>query len=459
MRLMPTPLLLLALAAHLPAAELIRGLGGSEGFGEGALARNDDGYINVNLTSIWPAGLRYFGTDYTSVWLNNNGNLTFNGGSSTFTPGYITASGVQPIIAAWYADVDTRNVPGEDDGQLWRGGNRTNLVYYDLDTTRGIFTATWDAVGYFSNHNDKRCSFQIRLLRYGSGKEFDIELRYGDLAWTTGDASGGTNGLGGTIVRAGYSAGNGTSFFELPQSGNQNAMLALVATPGNTGTVGIWNWRVRKPNVLIAPAITHSNAATINFTLSVPVDATGFDASDITVTGGTAGALSAPVTVGVDRVYTLPVTTVPGTVVVTVIAGRVSSPFAEVNDQTQRSVIIDVVPPGVPSVPTVSGGIISGTCEAFATVHILLNGVEVATTTADAGGNWSWTPSGIGSGDYTVTVTATDQAGNNGPASGGSPFSYTAPAKEEDDDGGCGGGLTGLLILPLLLLGLRKRRD
>ena len=448
--------LLLALCVQSHAADLIRGLGGSEGFGEGILARNDDGYIEVDITSIWPAGLRFFGNDYTSVWLNNNGNITFNSGSSTFTPGYITASGVDPIIAAWYADVDTRKVPDGDDGQLWRGGNQTNLVYYDLDTVNGVFTATWDAVGYFDEHNDKRCSFQIRLLRFGSGKEFDIELRYAGLNWTTGDASGGTNGLGGTVVRAGYSAGNGTSYFELPQSGNQSAMLALAGTTGNTGLTGIWSWRVRKPNVIITPAITHSNAGSINFALTLPADATGFDASDITVTGGTAGALSGPVVSGIDHVYTLPVTTPPGTVQVTVLANRVSSPFAEMNDQTQRTVIIDVLPPGSPSTPTVTGNVISGTSEAFATIHILLNGVEVGTTTADASGNWTWTAAGISSGTYTVSATATDRAGNTGPASGGSAFSYTAPAGNEDDSG-CGSGLAGLL-LPILLLGLRPRR-
>jgi hypothetical protein len=454
MRLALTPLLLV-ITLELPCAELIRGLGGPEGFGENILARNDDSYIQIDVTPIWPTGLRFFGTNYTRIWLNNNGNFTFATGSPTYTPGRITASGLDPIIAAWYADVDTRAIPEDLDGQSWRDRNRTNLVYYDLDTVNGVLTATWDAVGYYDEHLDKRCSFQIRLSRYGTGSEFDIELRYNELTWTTGDASDGVDGFGGTVVRAGYSAGNGTSFFELPQSGNQAAMLALTSTAGNTGIPGIWTWRVRKPHIVITPALTHTNAHDLDFTLTVPADTTGLDVSDIVVSGGTAGALSGPNASGLDNTYVLPVSTTEGTLQITVAADAISNPFADTNDLVLHTVIVDFTAPLAPSTPTVANGVVTGTSEPFATISILLNGVVSGTTTADAAGNWSWTPANIGSGSYTLTATATDRAGNTGPASGGSPFTYTAPASDSDD--ACGGGIAGLL-LPIFLLGLRRRR-
>ena len=47
------------------------------------------------------------------------------------------------------------------------------------------------------------------------------------MAWTTGGDQGGTDGLGGSPARAGYSAGNGRDYLELPASGNQAALLAL----------------------------------------------------------------------------------------------------------------------------------------------------------------------------------------------------------------------------------------
>ena len=49
----------------------------------------------------------FFGQLYSDAYVNNNGNITFSGPLSTFTPGTI-AGGQLPIIAPFWADVDTR---------------------------------------------------------------------------------------------------------------------------------------------------------------------------------------------------------------------------------------------------------------------------------------------------------------------------------------------------------------
>ena len=227
-------------------SELVKGLGGSVGFGEDVLPRNDDSYSSsIDITSVFGAsGLNFFGTHYTTLVVNNNGNLTFTGGLSTFTPATIGQGYNAPIIAAFWADVDTRG------GVLTAptpGGNSqgTNQVFYDLDATNGIFTATWDDVGYFSSHNDKANAFQIQLIKHGDNGDFDIVFRYETINWTTGDASRGTNGLGGVPARVGYTAGNGVGTFELPISGNQEQILALDEAPGNTGRIGVYVYEVR----------------------------------------------------------------------------------------------------------------------------------------------------------------------------------------------------------------------
>jgi hypothetical protein len=220
----PTPTAQSYLAA---GPNLINALGGSAGFGEEALVRQDDApSSNVVITGVFgPTGLNFFGHNYTSVFVNNNGNITFAGPSSTFTPGVITAGTGNPIIAPFWADVDTRV-----SGPLapTPGGNSTgsNLVYWDLDQVNGVLTVTWDDVGYFGNHVDKLNAFQLQLINQGNG-DFDIIFRYEAVNWTTGDASGGVGGLGGTPARAGYNAGNGLHSFELPQSGNQAQMLGI----------------------------------------------------------------------------------------------------------------------------------------------------------------------------------------------------------------------------------------
>jgi hypothetical protein len=75
--------------------------------------RNDDGFrgpIPLGLS------LTFFGNTYTSFFLNNNGNISFNGGIAAFTPTGPQGA-PQPIISPFFADVDTRN-PVERRGLL-----------------------------------------------------------------------------------------------------------------------------------------------------------------------------------------------------------------------------------------------------------------------------------------------------------------------------------------------------
>jgi Ca2+-binding RTX toxin-like protein len=218
---------------------LVGGLGGAAGFGENALAPQDDSpSATVDLSSVFEDGLDFFsiGDPFTSVFINNNGNVTFNTAQSAFTPPVLTGNTGNPIMAPFFADVDTN--PPE------AGGPPGGTVYWDLDTARDVFTVTWSNVGYFRQHTDKTNSFQLQLYDRGAG-DFDMVFRYGAIDWTTGDASGGSNGLGGTVARAGWNSGNGVNFFELPASGNQAQVLNLEAARGNTGVRGLWAFQVR----------------------------------------------------------------------------------------------------------------------------------------------------------------------------------------------------------------------
>ena len=50
---------------------------------------------------------------------------------------------------------------------------------------------------------------------------------YANIQWTTGDASGKSNGFGGTVARASNNAGVGGRHVTLSHSGNQGQMLAF----------------------------------------------------------------------------------------------------------------------------------------------------------------------------------------------------------------------------------------
>lgn len=174
------------------------------------LAENDDG-----STSEVPLGFsaNFEGATYTGVYVNNNGNVTFGSPLSVFTPEPIGSFGV-PIIAPFWADVDTRT-----------GGN---TVTYGTTTYAGqpAFCVEWDDVGYYDEHFDKLNQFELILVSRpdrGAG-EFDVVFNYDKIQWETGDASGGSEGFGGTAPRVGFGLGGGGSS-EVSGSGTNGAFL------------------------------------------------------------------------------------------------------------------------------------------------------------------------------------------------------------------------------------------
>jgi hypothetical protein len=177
------------------------------------LNANDDGstaQVDIGFT------VNFFGGQFSKLWVNNNGNVTFDAPLSTFTP-FPLATTSTKIIAPFFADVDTR-------------GAGSGLVRYGYGTTvyegHAAFCADWINVGYFGSHTDKLNSFQLLLVDRSdvAAGGFDIVFNYGSIAWETGDASGGSLGLGGASARVGYSNGVDRSF-ELPGSGTNGALL------------------------------------------------------------------------------------------------------------------------------------------------------------------------------------------------------------------------------------------
>lgn len=178
------------------------------GFDANTLAANDDG--STGLVSL-PFTINFYGTDYSNLYVNNNGNVTFNASQSTYTP-YGLGSGYtgQPIIAPFFADVDTR-------------GTGSGLTSYGTGNYAGhdAFGVTWPGVGYYNSRTDKLNTFQLILVdRSDTGAgNFDFYFNYDQIQWETGGASGGSGGLGGTSASVGYNAG---------QSGNPAGTYAML---------------------------------------------------------------------------------------------------------------------------------------------------------------------------------------------------------------------------------------
>lgn len=239
-------LVLLTLLLASPAAAqapLIADLGGPLGFGTQTLMRDDDSvFAEVDITPTFPTGLLFFGTTATRIFVNNNGNVTLNAAVATFTPTTFAPGAPEPMIAAWWGDVDTRRVPTDAN---------ENLVYYAVQPSRVVIT--WLLVDYFSQHGDLRNSFQI-VLTPAAGEPagtLDVEFRYNRCEWTTGDASGGAGGFGGAPAAAGVDEGSDAaspSYLTLPGSRTMD-VLRLCET-SNVGETGVWRLQPRGDSII-----------------------------------------------------------------------------------------------------------------------------------------------------------------------------------------------------------------
>jgi len=240
------------------AVPLRNGLGGPAGYGELSQIPNDDQSSNqLNL----PFSVNFFGGSYSHFFVNNNGNISFGSALGTFTPQPFPNSSL-PVIAPFWADVDTRNQPG---------GGAVYVAAPNQDTV----VVTWNNVGYYSGHNDKLNDFQMTLVNRadtGAGN-FDIEFRYNRLEWTTGDASGGSGGIGGTPAQAGYDAGNQTNFFVLPGSFSNDILNLANTSNVSQEAPGLWTMAIRNgttsdgssPDAPLLPEIVNDDGFQFNF--------------------------------------------------------------------------------------------------------------------------------------------------------------------------------------------------
>lgn len=164
-----------------------------------SMARNDDG---SSASIPLPFSFNLYGTSFNSIFINNNGNVTFTSPLSTFTP-FAFPSSPRAIIAPFFADVDTRPAA-------------SGVVYHKIESNR--ITIVWDSVGYFANRVDKRNTFQL-IMSDGTdpllGLGNNVCFSYGDMAWTTGDASGGIGGFLGAAATVGVNKGDGVTFATL----------------------------------------------------------------------------------------------------------------------------------------------------------------------------------------------------------------------------------------------------
>ncbi|MDC0714124.1 Ig-like domain-containing protein [Stigmatella sp. ncwal1] len=219
--------------------------------------------------------------------------------------------------------------------------------------------------------------------------------------------------------------------------GSHTVKASATDAVGNTGPESNTNTFIVDTTAPAAPVVvtpangsttqdttpTYSGTAEAGSTVTVIVDGTPVGTTTASASGSWSFTPTAPLLDGSHSVRAT----------ATDVAGNTSAP------SNTNTFIVDTTAPAAPVVVTPANGsttqdttpTYSGTAEAGSTVTVIVDGVPIGTTTANASGAWSFTPTApLADGSHTVKATATDAVGNTSPESNTHTFiiDTTAPA-------------------------------
>jgi autotransporter-associated beta strand protein len=222
--------------------------------GDISLARGDDNSSpTLSLLGIGPAGsslsLPFYGSSYTNLIVNNNGNVTFNGPVASYSPtGFPNASNI-PMIAPYWADVDTRNALSglvwyrttQDTATLNTIGQTIHNSFLGTSSFAPTYAeiVTWDHVGYFSSLADKLNTFQLLIVSDGIQTYGLFEYPQGGINWTQGSAN-----PPGTYASVGFDAGDGVDYFNVQGSMTSSTLNLPNQTDTLPSQAGLFAFRI-----------------------------------------------------------------------------------------------------------------------------------------------------------------------------------------------------------------------
>ncbi|KAM3923122.1 alpha-tectorin-like [Leptodactylus fuscus] len=191
----------------------------------------------------------FFGKNYKSLYVNNNGLISFSMEVSQYTPDAFPLTKGQSFVTPFWGDVDNdlggtvyyrESTEPELLGQISQDMEK-HLPNLHFKAT-WAFVATWDKVAYYGSASQKRNTFQAVLTT--DGFHYIAILNYGDIQWTTGTASNGNpmTGTGGTPAQAGFNSGDETNYFNIP--GSRTDAVLYIASTTNVDYRGRWVFEV-----------------------------------------------------------------------------------------------------------------------------------------------------------------------------------------------------------------------
>ncbi|XP_062582966.1 sushi, nidogen and EGF-like domain-containing protein 1, partial [Saccostrea cucullata] len=215
--------------------------------GDSELPANDDGFTSrIPISVSFP----FFGSSYNSIYVNNNGDVTFETPLSECTSQPFPIDGSHRIIAPFWTDIDTRK-----GGRLWyrtttdrtilqRGTNNINTLFPNIVTFTAtwMMIITWEDVAAYGCSTSGSCqqwnTFQLVLIN--NGVNSFVVYDYNKITWTQS-------------AQVGFNAGDGVHYYSVPGS-MTNAVLNLPQM-SNIGIPGQYVFRVDQAKITNADTV------------------------------------------------------------------------------------------------------------------------------------------------------------------------------------------------------------
>ncbi|XP_068280864.1 sushi, nidogen and EGF-like domain-containing protein 1 [Nyctibius grandis] len=242
--------------------------------GDKATPHEDDGMSPEIL--LWEP-FSFYGHPHRTLYVNNNGVVSFGAGVPEFTPRPFPLPGHRPFVAPYWADVDTR-LGGDVFYRQSQDPELLARLARDLAPAvtppeppprpTWAFVATWYRVSYFGSASNKTNTFQAVLATHGA--TCFVMLNYGDLQWTTGIANQGDahTGMGGVPAQAGFNSGDDGHYYNIP--GSRTPAVLSVGRRSNVGVPGRWVFRVDEFKATEGPPVATETPGTPWVTPSTP---------------------------------------------------------------------------------------------------------------------------------------------------------------------------------------------
>ncbi|XP_075046984.1 uncharacterized protein LOC142107448 [Mixophyes fleayi] len=225
-----------------------------------------------------------FGNYFSSLYVNNNGLLSFSLPIRQWTPQALPVAFGNPFLALFWADIDNR-IAGDiyfrqstDHELLARTTSDIRSYFHHLNfIAQWVFVATWDRVAYYSSSTNKVNTFQAVLST--DGNMTFVLLNYEDIQWPSVESS--SSVYGGPIALAGLNSGYNTGYYTIP--GSLSPAIVNISHTSNVNVTGRWVFKVDNlhpedvngilddsTDSTVEPTTTHEPVYTTTMSTTVP---------------------------------------------------------------------------------------------------------------------------------------------------------------------------------------------